>query len=1311
MNTVAKVSNCYQVGGSLPLTATTYVLRQADEELYRALTSGRFCYVLNSRQMGKSSLRVRTMRRLAAEGFTCCAIEMRDICGYGVTPDEFFGGFLSLIVSGFDLEIDVGEWWRKNEYISPLLRLSKFVEEKLLNKCISQPHPQKIIIFVDEIDNLINLEFKDDFFAFVRSCYNKRADNYQYNCLTFALLGVATPTDLIADNNLTPFNIDSQAVELTGLELEQATPLEQGFVGIVNNPEVALQDVLHWTGGQPFLTQWLCQILCIYSSTSVHPDSELGWVAKIVREKIIDNWWTQDKQQHLQTIKERLLSNESQTCRLLGLYQQILQEGEIIADDSREQIELRLSGLVVKQEGILKVYNRIYESVFNQDWVEQELKKIRPDFYTDALIKWEASGCQNTDYLLKGDNLELALGWANSKKLTDLDYQFIADSQNLAIQQFEIALDNAEKELNIANLQTKNAQQQVNHVAGQIKLAKRQLKRTMMAGSISIIGMILIAIGWAKEADFYARKADEEKENVKLAQIETQQVQQEFLQAIAREKLATETAHLAEQQQKSFQKQAKEAENLAINAQRRRDQAEAARVNAQRQAKYLQALAQQAQIRREQAEIAQEDAQKKADISEKQRERKEQELAETQVINLSSSAQAILSENPFDALLKVLEAAQKLKTLEKIAPIEGKTKLAVKSTLQQILFVIRERDRLQSHQGAVRSVSFSPDGKYLASGGEDDTVKLWNRQGFLLFTFNGHNDNIWQVTFSPNSKILASASDDGTVKLWDVENHRLIRTIHAHSQWVRSVIFSQDGKVLASSSSDGSIKLWNTENGKLLKTLKQHRGWVTHLSLSPDGKTLASAGADRTVKLWDFATGDLLKNLKGHKGNVRSVAFRPDGKILASGSEDNSIKLWNLENGQELETIQEYRTSIWSVVFSPDGKTLAALGADSTIKLQRVDNIKDVSTDIQVLKGHQGRIWSVAFSPDGKTLASGSVDETVKLWNLETKVDTYASGNNLISVSISPDGKLIASAGNQGMIELRDMQNKQLLFTFKHEPNKAIRSIRFSTNGKFLASASDDKTVRLWDVKNRRLFQTLVDGYRYSSVRFSPDGKTIATKNSKIIKLWNIQDGTAIRVLKDTPDKHCVVRDINFHPNGKTLGVACSYGNMQIWDVITGSVLLNIKGHSSHISSISFSPNGKILASGGTDSKVKLWNVNNGQLIKKINAHQSDIRRVTFSPDGKILASTGDDMKIKLWKVSDGSLLNELWGHQGRIISLSFTPDSKIIASASSDNTFKIWNLDDNLDNFIQQSCSWLSDYFLTHPESREKIQVCHQDR
>ena len=251
------VDNYYKVGGSLEYQHPTYIVRQADSELYEGLKNGEFCYVLNSRQMGKSSLRVQMMKQLKAQGAKCTSIDMTRI-GSHVTPEEWYGGVVSELLRGFSLskKVDFSDWWRRRELLSPLQCLSEFIEDVLLVEFSSN-----IVIFIDEIDSIIKIKFKDDFFAFIRSCYNQRVDNPEYKRLTFCLLGVATPSDLIADKNLsTPFNI-GRAIELTGFQLQEAMPLAQGLAAKISNPPTVLSEVLAWTGGQPFLTQKVCKLV------------------------------------------------------------------------------------------------------------------------------------------------------------------------------------------------------------------------------------------------------------------------------------------------------------------------------------------------------------------------------------------------------------------------------------------------------------------------------------------------------------------------------------------------------------------------------------------------------------------------------------------------------------------------------------------------------------------------------------------------------------------------------------------------------------------------------------------------------------------------------------------------------------------------------------------------------------------------------------------------------------------------------------------------------------------------------------------
>jgi AAA-like domain/GUN4-like len=505
----------YRYSGSLPEDATTYVTREADELLYQSLKNGTFSYVLNSRQTGKSSLRVQTMRRLRESGIACAAIDLSFGGIQNVTPEQWYVDLIDTIQETFDLQIDTEKWWESNHLYSPVTKFRKFLEDILLVR-VKEP----IVIFVDEIDSVLSLKFpSDDFFAFIRACHNQRVDNPEYNRLTFCLLGVASPSNLISDKKRTPFNI-GKAITLRGFKLQEVQPLIQGLEGKVANPQAVMAEILKWTRGQPFLTQKLCQFVIeedgIFEPrrSEGHEGDKIGF---IVKSRIIESWESKDEPEHLRTIRDRILRDEQKAGYLLEMYQRILKassnsESLISADDTLEQSELQLSGLIIKQEGKLQIYNPIYKSIFDNNWIENELKNLRP--YSEAFRAWFTSGCKDDSRLLRGKALKDAEEWAKDKKLSYQDKQFLAASREKEIQS---EIDAREKEAQLEReRKDKEAAEKANLL---LKQANEKAKKRIRVGSIVLLLTLSGAIISGFLANYNVKKITEYSDYLKqLAQ-------------------------------------------------------------------------------------------------------------------------------------------------------------------------------------------------------------------------------------------------------------------------------------------------------------------------------------------------------------------------------------------------------------------------------------------------------------------------------------------------------------------------------------------------------------------------------------------------------------------------------------------------------------------------------------------------------------------------------------------------------------------------------------------------------------------------
>ncbi|MCF2149781.1 CHASE2 domain-containing protein [Desmonostoc muscorum LEGE 12446] len=473
----------YQVGGSLSPDHPYYVRRQADADLYQALSNGQFCYVFNARQMGKSSLMVQVFHQLQQDGVCCGAIDLSRIGSENLTPEQWYKGFAVELWQAFDLfgTVNLKQWWDERKDLSPVQRLGQFIEEILLLTPKSKAHTQpKLVVFLDEVDSIYSLNFSlNDFFGLIRVCYNRRSLQPEYQRLTFALLGVATPADLIADRQRTPFNI-GRAINLGEFHQTDAQPLAQGLVGSVHDPSRALQEILMWTSGQPFLMQKLCQLL-VEHPISTQSLTDCEHIHQLVENSIIKTWEFQDEPEHLRTIRDRLLNHPQLTGRILDIYQQILTHEAVEFDGSREQIQLLLSGLVIKQQGQLVVKNPIYQAVFNLNWVCHHLAQLRP--YAESLNAWMISGKGDESYLLRGQTLQDAFTWALGKSLSSEDYQFLGASQELAKREVQTALEAVEQ----ASQMLATARQRAKREVQKRRISWRSLPRIMLSITVPIL--------------------------------------------------------------------------------------------------------------------------------------------------------------------------------------------------------------------------------------------------------------------------------------------------------------------------------------------------------------------------------------------------------------------------------------------------------------------------------------------------------------------------------------------------------------------------------------------------------------------------------------------------------------------------------------------------------------------------------------------------------------------------------------------------------------------------------------------------------
>ncbi|MGA4990830.1 WD40 repeat domain-containing protein [Nonomuraea bangladeshensis] len=568
----------------------------------------------------------------------------------------------------------------------------------------------------------------------------------------------------------------------------------------------------------------------------------------------------------------------------------------------------------------------------------------------------------------------------------------------------------------------------------------------------------------------------------------------------------------------------------------------------------------------------------------------------------------------------------------------------------------RTKGALYGHTAAATEAAFSPDGTMIAVGGYDNTISLWStRSRRTIGLLRGHIDSVAKVIFSPDSKTLASASADGTARLWDVGSRQPIGVLKGH------------------------------------KALTQFRVGVLDIVFSPRGGMLATAGADGTIRLWETGSrrpfGGPITHTRheywGFKG-VNAVAFSPDGMTLASAGDDKTIQIWDVRTRRPIGSpLTGHTAKVNDVAFSPRGNLLASASDDGTVRLWDLLPRHPVGTPLQEApnraNGFNGAT-DIAFTHDGSILATANFSGPVRFWDprdgsaIGEVIKDYSGG--IRGLAFSGDDAMLATSASDGVVRLWDMHPWRRTQAHLPAGGGAVGSVAFSPDGRTLAS-TDRSIVKLWDLRTRRAIGSPLEGHQLAvDAKFSPDGAVLASfGNDATVRLWDMRSR---RSLGEPLKGHTLgIGDVAFSPDGATLATASWDRTLRLWDRRSLRTVGVLKGHTGTVHGVDYSPDGSLLASGGGDGTVRLWNPEaRTQISEPLRGHVGAVNRVAFSPDGSVLASAGDDGTVRLWNTRTWIQIGDpIQGHSLAVRGLAFNHDGTTLVSGSFDGTVRLWDV------------------------------------
>lgn len=573
------------------------------------------------------------------------------------------------------------------------------------------------------------------------------------------------------------------------------------------------------------------------------------------------------------------------------------------------------------------------------------------------------------------------------------------------------------------------------------------------------------------------------------------------------------------------------------------------------------------------------------------------------------------------------------------------------------------------HSEPINSAVFSPDGKYIASGGNDNCVKLWDvKTSKEIYTLKNHSKKVTSVKFSPDGKYIASGSEDKTIVLVDVITQKVIRRFKDHDSRILSIDFSPDGTQIISGFSDGTLILFNVQNGNTIKKYFTQDTDINAVAFSPDGDSFASLSKEN-LKIWEKNTDIAIRTLSSEVSG-RGLAYSPDGKFLASNVKGNKINIWEVSSGKEINTYEDNTSFINTISYSPNGKYLASGSSifDNSVKVWNLETGYSAST----YRFYESGVTSVAFSKDSKFLLSASEDKTIVYFNtddISKRMTIKGQSRSIECLAISVDNKYVIAGSNDNTSKIWDIGHGKEIYVLKGHL-LPVKCADFSSDGKYAATGSWDNTIRIYNMANGEHLKTLKDHTEcVTSICFSPDGQLLVSgSNDKKVKIWDISTGE----VKFTFDEdYYDINMVTFSSDGQYIAFCGDDRTVNVMDVYSGSRIITYKGHNNSVHSVSFTPDKSKIVS-ATWGELNIWDSNSGETIKTLDGNY----KITLSPDGKYaLLGNKTTPDLDLLDLINDSKIVTLKNCSIEANSMAISSDGKYVVLGSLDGTLNYWDV------------------------------------